>query len=293
MGVFAICKTEIDTMMKLIINTAFCFTALCLLCCNNGNNNSSNAAATTADSTKIETKQQGKEISKDANKPKKNKPQLSVETPYNDYLIGKTVFSKDSGFVKLNPAYCDNRTVYLRIRVAEAFEKMRVAAKKDGITLIVLSGSRSFEQQKNIWEKKWNNLKNLAPKERALKVLQYSSMPMSSRHHWGTDIDLNSLDNNYFKSGQGLKIYNWLTENAPKYGFCQVYTDKKNGRTGYEMEKWHWSYMPLSRQVLERYNKRVKITDFKGFSGSEMADTVNVIKNYVNGIEDCECNDDI
>ena len=113
-------------------------------------------------------------------------------------------------------------------------------------------------------------------------------MPMCSRHHWGTDLDLNSLENSYFSSGKGLKIYEWLTKHAPDYGFCQVYTNKKiNNRTGYEEEKWHWSYMPIARQNLMRYNKTVKITDIKGFLGWETASEVNIIEAYVNGIQDC------
>jgi LAS superfamily LD-carboxypeptidase LdcB len=271
--------------MKYTVNTTIFVTALCLLCCTNSIRNN----AETISDTVVETKQDEKD-----EKNEKNSKRYTVQTRYNDYLVGKILFSKDSGFVKLNTDYCyKNRTIYLRTQVAEAFEKMRIAAKKDSIKLIVVSGARSFEQQKNIWEKKWNDMNNLSPKEKALKILRFSSMPMSSRHHWGTDFDLNSLDNKYFESGQGLKIYNWLVKNAPNYGFCQVYTDKNiNGRTGYEMEKWHWSYMPLSRQVLERYNKRIKITEFKGFSGSEMAGEVNIIENYVNGIEDCNCKSD-
>ena len=212
---------------------------------------------------------------------------LSCDTK--DYLTGKISFSTDSRFVKLDSKYCVGRNIYVRKEVAEAYTKMREAALKDGIELFVLSGGRTFQQQKNIWEHKWELYKNLKPKERTLKILTFSSMPMTSRHHWGTDIDLNSLDNNYFSDGKGLKVYKWLVKNAPNYGFCQVYTDKSNGRIGYEMEKWHWSYMPISSLLLEEYNQKINITDFSGFSGFEMAKEVNIITNYVNGINNqCE-----
>ncbi len=49
-------------------------------------------------------------------------------------------------------------------------------------------------------------------------------MPQASRHHWGTDVDINSVEPEYFESGQGLKEYTWLQENAWKFGFCQPYT---------------------------------------------------------------------
>jgi LAS superfamily LD-carboxypeptidase LdcB len=255
-------------MMK---NLVLFIPALLLLCC------------TPATSKKGTETQQNDSVFTVANE------ESNVSVLDKDFLTGKISFSKDERFVKLDSKHCDGRTVYVRTEVAEAFEKMREAALKDNIVLFVLSGARSFEQQKNIWERKWKMYQDLKPQARALKILTFSSMPMSSRHHWGTDIDMNSLENSYFESGKGLKIYQWLTTNAPKYGFCQVYTDKSiNGRTGYELEKWHWSYLPISRKLLEEYNKTVKISDFKGFSGCELAAEVKIIENYVNGI-DTEC----
>ena len=211
-----------------------------------------------------------------------------INTPYKDYLVGKTNFSKDPGFVKVSSEH-SSKEIYLRTQVYEAFLEMNEAALKEGIHLKIISGARSFEHQKNIWDRKWKSSKIQDPKQRALEILRFSSMPMSSRHHWGTDFDLNNLENDYFESGEGLKIYNWLSKNASKYGFCQVYSDKKtDSRKGYELEKWHWSYMPLSSQVLERYKKQINIKDFTGFEGSETAESIDIIKNYVNGIADCK-----
>ena len=214
--------------------------------------------------------------------------QTTIDTQYNNYLVGKTNFSEDKGFVIVDRKY-SSKKIYLRTQVYEAFLKMNKEAQKSGIKLIIISGARSFSHQKEIWERKWANLpSSLTDKEKALKILKFSSMPMSSRHHWGTDFDLNSLDNDYFEYGEGLKIYKWLVSNAPKHGFCQVYTDKKtNNRSGYEMEKWHWSYIPLAREVLERYNRKISINNFNGFLGSNMAADLNIIKDYVNGIAPC------
>jgi len=220
---------------------------------------------------------------------KHSKGQQTIDTEYNNYLVGKTDFSSDKGFVIVDAKH-SSKTIYLRTQVYDAFLKMSNVAEKDGIKLIIISGARSFEHQKSIWERKWKNLPNsLSDREKALKILQYSSMPMSSRHHWGTDFDLNSLKNEYFETGDGLKTYNWLVNNASEFGFCQVYNDKKtNNRSGYEMEKWHWSYMPLANQVLERYNKNISVKDFKGFIGSKIANDVKIIDDYVNGITTCE-----
>jgi len=67
----------------------------------------------------------------------------------------------------------------------------------------------------------------------------------------GKDIYLNNLNNSYFK-----KEYDWLVKNASLYGFYQVYTSKENGREGYNIEKWHWSYNLLQKKYLKFYNEK-------------------------------------
>ena len=116
-------------------------------------------------------------------------------------------------------------------------------------------------------------------------------MPSTSRHHWGTDIDINSLEPSYFESGQGKREYDWLVKNADRFGFCQVYTDfnNKDRDSGYLNEAWHWSYIPKAKVYLEEYNKRINYNDINGFMGSNLADDLSMISDYVNGISsDCQ-----
>ena len=47
----------------------------------------------------------------------------------------------------------------------------------------------------------------MAPFERALDLLRYSSMPGSSRHHWGTDVDVHSLDPETFEAEKVPKCF--------------------------------------------------------------------------------------
>lgn len=201
-------------------------------------------------------------------------------------LMGKVNPSADTSFVRVNDAYC-NKPTYLRRPAYQAFLKMREAAQKEGLSLLIVSGTRTFQDQKVIWERKWENLAATIAdsSQRALEILKFSSMPGTSRHHWGTDMDFNALEDAYFTSGVGLKIYNWLSAHAHEYGFCQVYSDKSKGRTGYSMEKWHWSYMPLSTAFLKQYNEQVGYADFGGFQGSGVAKAIDVIRLYVQGIE--------
>lgn len=200
------------------------------------------------------------------------------------YVLGQFDYTKNNNFI-LVPKALSSKKIYVRKEVFDMFLKMNTKAKKDGIHLTIISGTRNFAHQKRIWNWKWNHKYNSTPKnQRALKILEYSSMPGTSRHHWGTDIDLNNLNNSYFTKGKGKTTYEWLVKNASKFGFYQVYTSKENGRTGYNEEKWHWSYVPLSSIYLKYYNEHVTHKDINGFQGNEFAQKINMITNYVNGI---------
>jgi LAS superfamily LD-carboxypeptidase LdcB len=220
---------------------------------------------------------------------------LEAQTPDKNYLLGKFDPTTHPQFSKLSDQHAQGsaKGAYLRKEAYDAFIKMSEAAKKEGVELIIISATRNFDSQKRIWEDKWEGRtlvegKNLTTvndlKERARLILLYSSMPTTSLHHWGTDMDLNSLENSFFESGEGQKIYQWLTAHATEYGFCQPYTSKARGRTGYEEEKWHWSYLPLSGEFLEVYKKQVRYSDIKGFAGSEVAKSLDVIRKYVDGV---------
>lgn len=216
----------------------------------------------------------------------KSSGKMKEKLPTNKkFIVGKFNYKIDSNFIKVSPIHA-NKVVYLNKSTYKAFRRMYNDAQKVGIRLIIFSGTRSFYEQKRIWERKWNTYSGLDSMERVQKVLQYSAMPMTSRHHWGTDIDLNSLENIYFEKGKGKILYNWLLSNAYKYGFYQVYTTQKNGRTGYNEEKWHWSYLPLASKYLDFYNEHISYEDITGFKGSTLAKKVKIIEEYVNGISE-------
>ncbi len=177
---------------------------------------------------------------------------------------------------------------------------MYLEAKKDGVNLTIRSATRNFDYQKRIWERKWTgetkieNGKDASKaypnaRERALKILEFSSMPGTSRHHWGTDMDLNSFSNEYFEKGKGLKEYEWLITHAKDFGFCQPYSEKGNRRPfGYNEEKWHWSYLPIAKKLTDMAKDSMKDDLIKGFKGAETAKEIGVVKKYVLGINrDC------
>lgn len=213
-----------------------------------------------------------------------------------DYIMGHFDPAQHPDFVQVDARYADREGLYLRRDTYEAFLRMREAAKKEGITLVIRSATRNFDYQKGIWERKWTGAQAIEngkdaskaypdPKARALKILEYSSMPGTSRHHWGTDMDLNAFNNEYFGAGEGLKIYQWLTAHASEYGFCQPYSPKGDERPfGYNEEKWHWSYLPVALPLTALAKEKLKDDMIAGFQGAEVAEEIGVVEKYVLGI---------
>ena len=152
-------------------------------------------------------------------------------------------------------------------RVAHlAFEKMVSAAKNSGIEIQSVSSYRSFKRQNQIWERKFltNQQKGLSPINNLKKIIEYSTIPGTSRHHWGTDLDLIDISVNrparvlqpkHFNDGGCFRNFKlWMDQHANSYGFHLVYTDTKD-RKGFKYEPWHYSYKPLSSEYLKAYRK--------------------------------------
>jgi LAS superfamily LD-carboxypeptidase LdcB len=204
------------------------------------------------------------------------------------YLLGKFDPSQRDDFMIVPEEYSvSGYTMYLRKETLSAFLQMEDAAEKDGIDLKIASATRNFDYQKNLWNNKWNALPEAM--DGLIKfqtILEYSAVPGTSRHHWGTDIDINGASPEYFETEKGEEVYEWLNQNAASFGFCQTYTAKGPERpNGYNEEKWHWSYLPLSQKFTEDYKNLITNKDITGFDGDEYTtEEKDLIDNYVLGI---------
>jgi len=199
-------------------------------------------------------------------------------------LMGLDIGPHASGFRLVDARWCTKESCFLRTDAADAFEAMARAAQADGIALRIVSATRTHADQKRIWEAKWRN-RSGSPVDKALDILNYSSMPGTSRHHWGTDFDLNSVDPVYFASGKGLTEYQWLQTHAAEFGFFQPYTvESSQAAGGYREERWHWSYAPLSIPMLRAYTHWVDYADLPYFQGVEVAESLQVFDRFVRAV---------
>jgi len=161
------------------------------------------------------------------------------------------------------------------------FKQMQNDAKKDGVEIEIVSGYRSYQKQKNIWNYKYNKnfKKEIFGIKNINRIIQYSTLPGTSRHHWGTDIDVIDkrftpkgdllIEKNYSENGIYSQLYRWMKKNSKNYGFYLVYDDSPK-RKGFKFEPWHYSYKPLSVTFLKRYiesNLIFKITQDSSLLG--------------------------
>ena len=152
----------------------------------------------------------------------------------------------------------------LRQEAHNAFIELVSEALKSDIRIQTVSSYRSFAHQNRIWERKYKqNITNgLSPENSINKIIEYSTIPGTSRHHWGTDLDIidgkvkqpsNVLNPVHFEdNGCFSKLKSWMDVHANTFGFYLVYTNTNN-RQGFKYEPWHYSYKPLSKLYLKTY----------------------------------------
>jgi D-alanyl-D-alanine carboxypeptidase len=118
--------------------------------------------------------------------------------------------------------------------VLNAFKEMSKAASSEGLGLIINSAYRSYQDQVETNEF-YLNLYGQS------YVDKYVAKPGYSEHQTALALDIGST------TSSGLFInsdeYDWMLENAYKYGFILRYSSKTEDITGFRSEAWHFRYV--------------------------------------------------
>ncbi len=129
-------------------------------------------------------------------------------------------------------------------------------AKKEGINITIISAYRSYNEQVNTFNY-WVSREMAKGSSRYVAELNannYSARAGQSEHQLGTTADLKcSTCGNFDNSSGNIKMYNFLKNNAHKYGFVISYPEGKKDRTGYNTELWHIRYIGVN-YATELYN---------------------------------------
>ena len=131
--------------------------------------------------------------------------------------------------------------MYMDERAADHFTEMYYAAKKDGITLVPISGYRSYELQERNWKGRIDNeqANGYSYEEAVKRASEVILPPGTSEHNIGIAMDICSLYDSFADTAE----YKWLSEHAADYGFILRYTKEWYGKTGIVPEPWHWRYV--------------------------------------------------
>ena len=117
---------------------------------------------------------------------------------------------------------------------ANRYKDLILAAKDDNITLESTTAYRSYSFQNTLYT-------NYVKEDGKEKADTYSARPGHSEHQTGLAVDLN--DPNVEGKRLDDKDYEWLLENAHKYGFIVRYQESYIPITGYMEETWHIRYV--------------------------------------------------
>ncbi len=116
----------------------------------------------------------------------------------------------------------------IRKEAADALAEMQEAAAAEGISLFVVSGYRSYQTQKTVYA-------GWADRDGEEQADTYSSRAGHSDHQTGYTFDLNSLEQSFAYTKEGI----WLAEHCDEFGFIIRYPEGKEMYTGYVYEPWH------------------------------------------------------
>jgi len=151
---------------------------------------------------------------------------------------------------------------YLLAGVAyENYIKMSDDAKKDGLSMKVLSAYRTENYQRNLYNNKVRTTGRV-------NADNYSARPGHSEHQTGLAVDISSTKGTFEYTPE----FKWLQKHAHEYGYILRYPKGKEWITGYSYEPWHYRYVGVDAAKIiyeegityeEYYAKYVSVNEFR------------------------------
>lgn len=151
----------------------------------------------------------------------------------------------------INEKYFINRTQNNKLKkiAKENFEKLSEDSIKNNTPVYGQSAYRAYEVQKYLYK---NEIENYG-KETAEKNV---ARPGYSEHQTGLAIDVSSTKDGNMLQFENTKSYDWMVNNAHKYGFILRYNKNKENIHGYINEPWHYRYVGIiiATDMHDNYN---------------------------------------
>lgn len=168
----------------------------------------------------------------------------------------------------LNYAEDDN----LESTASEALNRMFNAAMEDGISLIGVSGYRSYDMQRRLYDTRMM-------REGEAQTRSYTAEAGASEHQTGLAIDILSDEYSVLDEGfENTRAFKWLNENCYKYGFILRYLKGKEDITGYNYEPWHFRYIGNEEAAMEIMNRGLTFEEYINEIKGKIENLKNMVK---------------
>lgn len=153
---------------------------------------------------------------------------------------------------EINVKY-SNEGKFLRKDAKEAFETLSSDASKLGYKVIAVSAYRNYEYQDKLF--------NYYTEKYGIKyALSCSAKPGHSEHQTGLAVDVMGSNNSY-DDFEFSDEFEWMRDNAYKYGFILRYPKGKENITGFKYEPWHYRY--VGKEVAKIiYEKNIVLEEY-------------------------------
>ena len=108
-----------------------------------------------------------------------------------------------------------------------AFETMRQDMQRENLDVKIASDYRGYDLEKKMFEVEEPD----------------SSQAGTNEHQLGSAFDFFTEGSKYNDKFEKTPSYDWLVENAYKYGFIERYPKGKENKTGHKAEPWHFRFV--------------------------------------------------
>lgn len=155
---------------------------------------------------------------------------------------------KPANLTRLECKVTKDEDHYLREDAALALYAMMLEMSISGIDDVAVTSSyRSYANQSWLfgYYKEQHMSEGMTEAEAEAAVLVYSARPGTSEHQTGLCVDFttDSIGGAVDDKFESTTAFEWLNENAYKYGFILRYPKDKTDVTGYKYESWHYRFV--------------------------------------------------
>ena len=146
---------------------------------------------------------------------------------------GPPAYAEADDLVEVGPNLV-GRMQRLTPAAARQWQAMVEAAAVEGVTLLIVSGFRSYEYQAALIRKKINAGQAITD------ILEVNAAPGHSEHHTGLAVDIATPGSRPLtEEFEESAACRWLEEHAGRFGFSMSYP--RDSPWGIIYEPWHWA----------------------------------------------------